>query len=334
MRVFGKPVLGLGLVLLLGACGSPTDTRDEPSRPSFITFGTPDPGHPHVGTLLFVQNGVGFFSCTGTLLSPTVMLTAGHCTESEGKTNDVTYVRFTQDALAGRKNYSSTQAWLNAEWIRAKKVIPHPLFDDFSQFPNTYDAGLVILPKPGVSLSLWCLAPARPARHAEWTEQALHRCRVWHAGPDQAVRERYLRPLSRHDPVDRGEQHLQWGRSERQVYQQPGSGWRHLLRRLGWADLRGDQQCDRGDHVLRIYPLHRRGFQFPDRYSNRARLHQAVSELNQRGPRFWPGPPVRDCSSPTWLARNNPGDRLFASVALDARRSVPDAFRELAEREL
>jgi hypothetical protein len=79
------------------------------------------------------------------------MLTAGHCVESEGNTNDVTYVRFTQDALAGTDDYPSIQAWLNAEWIRAKQVIPHPLVDDFSQFPNTFDVGLVILPKPGVS---------------------------------------------------------------------------------------------------------------------------------------------------------------------------------------
>ena len=159
MRVSGKAALASGLLFVLGACGSPTGAPDEAKPPSFITFGTPDPGHPHVGTLVFVQNGVGFFSCTGTLLSPTVMLTAGHCTESEGATNDVTYVRFTQDALAGRQNYTSTQAWLDAEWIRAKKVIPHPQFDDFAQFPNTYDVGLVILPKPGVSLSTYGALP-------------------------------------------------------------------------------------------------------------------------------------------------------------------------------
>jgi hypothetical protein len=150
MKALGKAALVSSLVLSLPACGNITDAPDEPSGPSLITFGTPDPGHPYVGTLLFVQNGEGFFSCTGTLLSPMVMLTAGHCVESEGNVNDVTYVRFTQDALAGIDDYPTTQAWLNAEWIRAKKVIPHPLFDDFAQFPNTYDVGLVILPKPGV----------------------------------------------------------------------------------------------------------------------------------------------------------------------------------------
>ena len=102
-----------------------------------ITFGQPDGNaHPHVGTLLFVQNGVGFFSCTGTLISPTVMLTAGHCVEGGGVENDVTYVRFVEKALQGRENHPTTQAWLDAEWIKASDVIPHPQFDDFAQFPQ------------------------------------------------------------------------------------------------------------------------------------------------------------------------------------------------------
>ena len=144
------PLMTAGLVLY--GCSDDPSTPSEPAMPvdgpSWVTFGTPDPGHPYVGTLLFAQNGVAYFSCTGTLLSPTVMLTAGHCTESEGSTNDVTYVRFTQDALAGIENYPTTQAWLDAEWILAERVIPHPQFDDFAEFPNTYDVGLVILSQP------------------------------------------------------------------------------------------------------------------------------------------------------------------------------------------
>jgi hypothetical protein len=125
-----------------------------------ITFGEPDGNaHPHVGTLLFVQNGVGFFSCTGTLISPTVMLTAGHCVEGGGVENSETYVRFTEDALQGRANYPNTRAWLDAEWIMAVDVIPHPQFDDFAQFPQTFDVGLVVLPAPGVMLSTYGVLP-------------------------------------------------------------------------------------------------------------------------------------------------------------------------------
>lgn len=114
-----------------------------------ITFGAPDgDDHPHVGTLLFVQNGVGFYSCTGTLISPTLMLTAGHCTEEAGNVNDVTYVRFDEDALSGIGDYASLQDWFDAEWILASEVIPHPQYDDYAEFPDTYDVGLVRLSEP------------------------------------------------------------------------------------------------------------------------------------------------------------------------------------------
>ena len=73
-----------------------------------ITFGEPDgTDHPYVGTLLFRQNGVGWYACSGTLLSPTVVLTAGHCVEERGNVNDVTYVRFDEHAMAGRGNYAT-----------------------------------------------------------------------------------------------------------------------------------------------------------------------------------------------------------------------------------
>ncbi|MBN1565487.1 MAG: trypsin-like serine protease [Anaerolineae bacterium] len=125
-----------------------------------ITFGVPDDGaHPYVGTLLFVQNGEGYYSCSGTLLAPTVMLTAGHCVEEFGNVNDVTYVRFEEDALAGRGDYGTTQEWLDAEWILADEVIPHPQYNDFAEFPLTYDAGLVILSEPVVMAEYGVLPP-------------------------------------------------------------------------------------------------------------------------------------------------------------------------------
>ncbi len=143
-----------------------------------ITFGEPDgDAHPHVGTLLFVQDGVGFFSCTGTLISPTVMLTAGHCVEGNGNENDVTYVRFDEDALEGIGDFGSLQDWLDDRWILAEDVIPHPDFDDFSAFPHTFDVGLVILPDPGVSLSTYGMLPplgflddvlAQPGNSSNW----------------------------------------------------------------------------------------------------------------------------------------------------------------------
>lgn len=48
---------------------------------SAITYGEPDNGrHPNVGELVIAFNGGLFGICSGTLISPTVFLTASHCT--------------------------------------------------------------------------------------------------------------------------------------------------------------------------------------------------------------------------------------------------------------
>ncbi len=47
---------------------------------SAITYGQSDGNrHPNVGTMVFESNGIKTKFCSGTLISPTVFLTAGHC---------------------------------------------------------------------------------------------------------------------------------------------------------------------------------------------------------------------------------------------------------------
>ena len=127
---------------------------------SAITWGQPDgEGHPQVVQLLFVQNGEGFFGCTGTLLTSTLVLTAGHCTgwlDEEGDLhgNDLTYVTNAPDInqliADTRGNYGSTIDWLNGEWTLGQ-AIPHPEYADFAGFPDTFDIGLVQLSEPIVA---------------------------------------------------------------------------------------------------------------------------------------------------------------------------------------
>ena len=114
-----------------------------------ITFGQPDgAAHPHVGTLLFVQNGEGYFSCTGTLLSPTVMLTAGHCVEGGGVENSVTYVRFAEHALETeritprRRNGSMP----NGFWLKMRYHIPSSMITPRFQIRTT--SGSLFYPSP------------------------------------------------------------------------------------------------------------------------------------------------------------------------------------------
>jgi hypothetical protein len=85
------------------------------------------------------------------LLTPYVVLTAGHCTEGAGEVNSVTYVRNDADIDAAIANelpgYPSVTAWLNATWV-AGEAVPHPEYNDYAEFPNTFDVGLILLEEP------------------------------------------------------------------------------------------------------------------------------------------------------------------------------------------
>lgn len=106
-----------------------------------IQFGEPDgERHPHVGLLVFDVDGVPAWRCSGTLLSPTVMLTAGHCTfgTSGGR------VWFDADVGAGRPG--NGYPFAGGTGIEFAEIHTHPDYVDAQFF--MFDAGVVILSEP------------------------------------------------------------------------------------------------------------------------------------------------------------------------------------------
>lgn len=113
---------------------------------SAITFGQPDTTHTNVGTILVGYPGAGFSaSCSGTLIHPGVVLTAGHCTDwfevllSRGFVE--LWVSFQQNPYDGLDPDDPAAGG----WIEVAEVITHPDYNDFRAQSDTYDVGLVLL---------------------------------------------------------------------------------------------------------------------------------------------------------------------------------------------
>jgi V8-like Glu-specific endopeptidase len=101
-----------------------------------ITFGVPDrEKHPYVGVALFIDEVGEIWPCSGTLISPTVFLTAGHCTYEM----TMAIVLFDPDLtdFEGLPDCSDYDCYIS------NNIQTHPDFDDFN-FPNTSDVGVVI----------------------------------------------------------------------------------------------------------------------------------------------------------------------------------------------
>jgi hypothetical protein len=111
--------------------------------------------HPYVGLVTFFDASGEFTGrCSGSLLTPTVFLTAGHCTDD----NVSATVYFQQDAGAAYDPETGTPApsgypdgcagGADDPLCATSHELYNWGYDGFASFPNTKDLGIVILDHP------------------------------------------------------------------------------------------------------------------------------------------------------------------------------------------
>jgi hypothetical protein len=152
------PLRSAPLAALIGfalvGCGTdlPTSNLDPAEAvPQFITYGSPDgEAHPHVG-LMVAKNAAGapMWRCSGTLLSPTLFLTAGHCTEAPAASVEIWFAADVQNGRPGN-GYPFTGEVRGTPYT-------HPDYNPAAFFLS--DVGVVVLDEP-VNVSRYGQLPA------------------------------------------------------------------------------------------------------------------------------------------------------------------------------
>jgi len=130
--------------LAVGSAGAITNNYQE------------DFDHDFVGLMVALDDEDNFlWRCSGSLIDPTTFVTAGHCTDASGGAVHAR-VYFQQDAGA---NYDPATQYdpisgypedcgVEPDFCRYATNIANYGFADFAGFPDTKDAGVVILDEP------------------------------------------------------------------------------------------------------------------------------------------------------------------------------------------
>jgi hypothetical protein len=128
-------IVGSALMIFTVACGAPADDSTS-SADEAIQGGATDSGDPAVGLVWF--QGGGF--CTGTLISPTVVLTAGHCVQ------DPIDGFYTGSGKATANIGTNPVAGMTKHAVSG--MAAHPTYKAGNCPNNTLDIGLIHLAAP------------------------------------------------------------------------------------------------------------------------------------------------------------------------------------------
>ena len=106
--------------------------------------------HPGVVLLLMEVGGQPMFRCSATLLSPTVVLTAGHCTNNFPDAPFTGMRVFTESNVQAGIGITNNYPFAGPNAVEAVSWAAHPLYETAPFF--VHDVGVVILQPPGVVL--------------------------------------------------------------------------------------------------------------------------------------------------------------------------------------
>lgn len=132
---------------------------------SAITGGQPDGnGHPNVAMIAFYDPD-GRFRCSATLVSPTVLVTAAHCTDGTVGKTAVTFDPVVAEAppsplpAAANPAAGYTSAELAAAGYLSGTAHTHPNYSDFTDLKNWNDVGVIVLDAPVTDRAPATIAP-------------------------------------------------------------------------------------------------------------------------------------------------------------------------------
>ena len=106
--------------------------------------------HPAVVLLLMEVGGQPAFRCSATLLSPTVVLTAGHCTNNFPDSPFTGMRVFTESDVQAGIGTTNNYPFAGPNSVEAVSWAAHPLYETAPFL--VHDVGVVILQAPGVVL--------------------------------------------------------------------------------------------------------------------------------------------------------------------------------------
>jgi hypothetical protein len=115
-------------------------------------------GHPYVVLLLMEVNGAPAFRCSGTLLSATVLLTAGHCTNNFPGSPYTGMRVFTESDVQAGIGTTNNYPFAGPNSVEAVSWAAHPLYETGPFY--LHDVGVVVLQAPGVVLSEYGTLPS------------------------------------------------------------------------------------------------------------------------------------------------------------------------------